>query len=39
MGGKGGKKRKGGLAVATFGAGGLRTPPPTPIVGGWETED
>ena len=39
MGGKGGKKRKGGLAVPSLGAGGLRTPSPTPSVGGWETED
>ena len=39
MGGKGGKKRKGGLVVPSFGAGGLRTPSPTPSVGGWETED
>ena len=39
MGGKGGKKRKGGLVVPSFGAGGLRTPSPTPDVGGWETED
>ena len=33
MGGKGGKKRKGGMAVPSFGAGGLRTPSPTPSVG------
>ena len=39
MGGKGGKKRKGGLAVPSFGAGGLKTPSPTPSIGGWETED
>ena len=39
MGGKGGNKRKGGLAVPSFGAGGLRTPSPTPSVGGWETDD
>ena len=35
MGGKGGKKRKGGgLAVPRFGAGGLRTPSPTPSASG-----
>ena len=39
IGGKGGKKRKGGLAVPSFGAGGQRTPSPTPNVEGWETED
>ena len=39
MGGKGSKKRKGGLVVPSFGAEGLRTPSPTPSVGGWETED
>ena len=30
MGGKGGKRKGGGLAVPSFGAGGLRTPCPTP---------
>ena len=47
MGGKGGKKRKGGgLSTPGFGAGGqggpsggLPSPSPTPSVGGWETED
>ena len=39
MGGKGGKKRKGGLAVPSFGAGRLRTPSPTISIGGWETVD
>ena len=35
MGGKGGKKRKsGGLAVPRFGAGGQRTPSPTPSASG-----
>ena len=47
MGGKGGKKRKGGgVPTPGFGAGGrggpsggLPSPSPTPSVGGWETED
>ena len=35
MGGEGSKKRKGGgLAVPRFGAGGLRTPSPTPSASG-----
>ena len=35
MGGKGGRKRKGGgLAMPRFGTGGLRTPSPTPMVSG-----
>ena len=39
MGGKEGKKRKGGLAMPSFGAGRPRTPSPTPSVGGSETEN
>ena len=47
MGGKGGRKRKGGgMPTPGFGAGGqggrfggLLSPSPTPSVGGWETED
>ena len=34
MGGKGGKRKGGGLVVPSFGAGGLRTPSPTPSVWG-----
>ena len=34
MGGKGGKRKGGGLAVSGFGAGGLRTPSPTPSASG-----
>ena len=30
IGGKGGKRKGGGLAVPSFGGGGLRTPSPTP---------
>ena len=47
MGGKGGKKRKGGgVPTPGFGAGGrggpsggLPSPSPTPSMGGWETEE
>ena len=35
MGGKGGKRKSGGLAVPSFGAGGLRTPSPTPSASGF----
>ena len=34
MGGKGGKRKCGGLVVPGFGAGGLRTPSPTPSASG-----
>ena len=34
MGGKGGKRKGGGLVVPVFGAGGLRTPSPTPSASG-----
>ena len=34
MGGNGGKRKGGGLAVPGFGAGGLRTPSPTPSASG-----
>ena len=34
MGGKGGKRKGGGLVVPGFGAGGLRTPSPTPTASG-----
>ena len=34
MGGKGGKRKGGGLVVSSFGAGGLRTPSPTPSASG-----
>ena len=34
MGGKGGKRKGGGLLVPGFGAGGLRTPSPTPSTSG-----
>ena len=34
MGGKGGKRKGGGLVVPSFGAGGMRTPSPTPSASG-----
>ena len=35
MGGKGGKRKGGGLAVPSYGAGGMRTPSPTPSASGF----